>query len=236
VLAIFAVALGGLTAKIPGASVACTTVPSCGRNAGVDTLAVMVQMTHRTIAVLLVLHLFGMMMMLRKRRDEEAPVVVRAAAIAFGMVVLQLAVASSMILFHLPPVLRSLHEATGVGIWLSCFVLAYLAARVGRGENGEARGERREASADRHPERTSGHPERSEGSLRVESDPSVAPLPQDDMRAPLPQDDMRATLPQDDTQPALISPLPSPNSPLVSPLSSRHSTLNHVIIARGADL
>jgi heme a synthase len=232
VLAIFAVALGGLTAKIPGASVACTTVPSCGRNAGVDTLAVMVQMTHRTIAVLLVLHLFGMMMMLRKRRDEEAPVVVRAAAIAFGMVVLQLAVASSMILFHLPPVLRSLHEATGVGIWLSCFVLAYLAARVGRGENGEARGERREASADRHterisghperasgnPERTSGHPERSEGSLRVESDPSVA------------------TLPQDDTQPALISPLPSPNSPLVSPLSSRHSTLNHVIIARGADL
>jgi hypothetical protein len=26
--------------------------------------------------------------------------------------------------------LRSLHEATGVGIWLSCFVLAYLARRV----------------------------------------------------------------------------------------------------------
>jgi len=31
---------------------------------------------------------------------------------------------------HLPPVLRSLHEATGVGIWLSCFVLAYLARRT----------------------------------------------------------------------------------------------------------
>ncbi|HUQ46557.1 MAG TPA: hypothetical protein VM033_07915, partial [Gemmatimonadaceae bacterium] len=28
------------------------------------------------------------------------------------------------------PVLRSLHEATGVGIWLSCFVLAYLARKT----------------------------------------------------------------------------------------------------------
>jgi len=42
-------------------------------------------------------------------------------------------VASSMILLHLPPVLRSLHEATGVGIWLSCFVFAYLASRARSG-------------------------------------------------------------------------------------------------------
>jgi hypothetical protein len=35
-----------------------------------------------------------------------------------------------MIVFHLPAVLRSLHEATGVGIWLSCFLLAYLSGRV----------------------------------------------------------------------------------------------------------
>ena len=54
----------------------------------------------------------------------------QAAGVAFGMVILQLGVASSMVLMHLPPVLRSLHEATGVGIWLSCFVLAYLARRV----------------------------------------------------------------------------------------------------------
>jgi heme A synthase len=46
------------------------------------------------------------------------------------MVILQLVVASSMVLLHLPAVLRSVHEATGVGIWLSCFVLAYLARRV----------------------------------------------------------------------------------------------------------
>jgi len=132
ILAIFAVALGGLTAKHPGAAVACTTVPSCGRNPSVEASAVWVQMTHRTLAVVLLLHLIGMTMMLRKRRDEEAPIVRRAATIALGMVVLQLVVASTMILTPLPPVLRSLHEATGVGIWLSCFVLAYLARRASR--------------------------------------------------------------------------------------------------------
>jgi heme A synthase len=132
VLAIFAVALGGLTAKYPGASVGCTTVPLCGPNPAVAGGGVHIQLTHRTIAVLLVLHLIGMVIVLRKRRATEAAVVVRAAEIALGMVLLQLVVASAMVLFHLPPVLRSLHEATGVGIWLSCFTLAYLARRSSR--------------------------------------------------------------------------------------------------------
>jgi heme a synthase len=136
-LAILAVALGGLTAKYPGAAVGCTTVPMCGPNAAVDGSAVHVQLTHRIFAVFLVLHLIGVVMMLRKRRGEEAPVVVRAAAIALAMVFLQLVVASSMVLFHLPPVLRSLHEATGVGIWLSCFTLAYLANRAARTPAGD---------------------------------------------------------------------------------------------------
>jgi heme A synthase len=131
-LAILAVAMGGLTAKYPGAAIGCTTIPLCGPNAAVDAGAVHVQLTHRVIAGFLVLHLIGVVMMLRKRRDEEAPIVVRAAWIALGMVFLQLVVASSMVLLHLPPVLRSLHEATGVGIWLTCFVLAYLARRATR--------------------------------------------------------------------------------------------------------
>jgi hypothetical protein len=37
-----------------------------------------------------------------------------------------------MVLGHLPPVLRSLHEATGVSVWLAAFTLAYL-ARIGSG-------------------------------------------------------------------------------------------------------
>lgn len=137
VLAIFAVALGGLTAKYPGAAVGCTTVPMCGANPAVEPAGVHIQLTHRTIAILLVLHLIGVVVMFRKRRASEAPVVVRAAHIALGMVVLQLVVASSMVLFHLPPVLRSLHEATGVGIWLTCFSLAYLAMRASRASSRE---------------------------------------------------------------------------------------------------
>jgi heme A synthase len=164
-LAIFAVALGGLTAKYPGAAVGCTTVPMCGSNPDVAPAGVHIQLTHRTLAVLLVLHLIGIVVRLRgERREGEAAVVVRAAQIALGMVLLQLVVASSMILLHLPPVLRSLHEATGVGIWLSCFAFAYLARRAAR------------------------HPERSEGPLYVGENadfspahrgPSVAMLPQD---------------------------------------------------------
>jgi heme A synthase len=130
VMAIFAVALGGLTAKYPGASVGCTTVPLCGPNPNVEASGVHIQLVHRTIAVLLLLHLFGVVMMLRKRRADEASIVVRTAHIALGMVLLQIGIASAMILLHLPPVLRSLHEATGVGIWLSCFTLSYLARRV----------------------------------------------------------------------------------------------------------
>ena len=142
-LAILAVALGGLTAKYPGAAVGCTTVPMCGPNPDVAAGGVHIQLTHRTLAVLLVLHLIGVVLALRKRRATEAPVVIRAAQIALGMVLLQLVVASSMILFHLPPVLRSLHEATGVGIWLSCFTFAYLARRASR--DPEARGAETEA-------------------------------------------------------------------------------------------
>ena len=140
VLAIFAVALGGLTAKYPGAAVGCTTVPMCGANPAVEAAGVHVQITHRTLAVLLVLHLIGVVMMLRKRRATEAAVVVRAAHIALGMVLLQLVVASSMVLLSLPPVLRSLHEATGVGIWLSCFTLAYLARRASQDDNAPVAG------------------------------------------------------------------------------------------------
>ena len=114
-------------------------------------------MTHRTIAVLLFLHLIGVVAMLRRRRAEEAPIVVRTAAIALGMVVLQLALASTMILLTLPAVLRSLHEATGIGIWLSCFLLAYLARRTAPAAAGvavDARAELQRSYAARSGHRT----------------------------------------------------------------------------------
>jgi heme A synthase len=85
-----------------------------------------VQSTHRLLAVLLLLHLIGVVTGLMRRR-EESRIVARAAAVALGLVMLQLTIAASMVLLHLPPFLRSLHEAVGVSVWLGTFTYAYLA-------------------------------------------------------------------------------------------------------------
>ncbi|MDB4889295.1 MAG: cytochrome oxidase assembly family protein, partial [Gemmatimonadetes bacterium] len=104
--------------------------PLCGTNPDVQAGAVHVQLTHRVIAVLLILHLFGMVMAQRKHRES---LIRRVATIAFSLGLLQLLVAGAMIGMHLPPVLRSLHEATGVSIWIATFALAYLARISGDG-------------------------------------------------------------------------------------------------------
>ncbi len=135
-MALTAVVMGGLTAKFPGASVACLAFPLCGPNPDVLPGAVHIQLTHRAIALLLILHLFGQLMMQRTRRD--APVVRRALAIAFALGIAQLLVAGAMIGMRLPPVLRSLHEAMGVSLWISTFVLAYLARVANGGASREA--------------------------------------------------------------------------------------------------
>ena len=127
-MALLAVVMGGLTAKYPGAAVACLSFPLCGANPDVIRGAVHIQLTHRILALVLVLHLVGLVMGFRKRR--EARVVRRAAAIALALGVLQWLVAGAMIGMRLPPVLRSLHETTGVSIWIATFALAYLARRA----------------------------------------------------------------------------------------------------------
>ena len=129
-LAIIVVAMGGVTAKFPGAAVACAAFPWCGRNPGVLASAAHIQLTHRIAALLLLLHLSATALTLSRRRATEAPVVLRAHGLALGLVAMQFAVAAAMVLGHLPPVLRSLHEAVGVGIWLACFSFAYLARRA----------------------------------------------------------------------------------------------------------
>jgi heme A synthase len=129
-LALLTVVMGGLTAKFPGAAVACQGFPLCGRNADVLPQAVHVQLTHRVLAFLVVLHLIGLASGVFRR--GEAAVAKRAVATAVGLGVLQLVVAAAMVLGQLPPVLRSLHEATGVSIWIATFALAYL-ARIASG-------------------------------------------------------------------------------------------------------
>jgi len=125
-LAFLTVAMGGLTAKLPSAAIACRSFPLCGRDASAGMEAVHVQLTHRILAFLLLLHLIGVVAGLSRRRDESRTVA-RAATVALGLVILQLTVAASMVLLALPAVLRSLHEAVGVSVWLGTFTYAYLA-------------------------------------------------------------------------------------------------------------
>ena len=130
-IAFLTVALGGLTAKLPSAAIACRSFPLCGRDAAVGAEAVHVQLTHRVLAVLLLLHLVGVVVGLSRRRGESR-IVARAATVALGLVILQIAIAASMVLLTLPAVLRSLHEAVGISVWLGTFSYAYLAHLAAR--------------------------------------------------------------------------------------------------------
>ena len=125
-LAFLAVVLGGLVAKFPGASVACTTFPLCGRATGVSRAAADLQLTHRIIAYLLFFHVIGVATAV-SRRASEAEAVKLASRLAAGLVVAQLAIGAAMIMSGLRAPLRSAHEAVGVAVWLAMFGAAYLA-------------------------------------------------------------------------------------------------------------
>jgi heme A synthase len=127
VLAGIVVIMGGVTAKYPGAPIACLSFPLCGANPDVPAAAGHIQMTHRILAILLVLHLMGSFFALRKRRAVEAPDILKAARNAAALGVIQLLIAGAMIGMQLPPVLRSAHQAVGVAIWISTFAYAYMA-------------------------------------------------------------------------------------------------------------
>lgn len=124
VIALVTVLFGGLTAKIPGANSACEGFPLC-RGSILPTASQHVQFTHRILAFLLFLHVLGLMIGFAKRR--EAPVILRTVRIAFALILAQLVIAAGMVEMHLPPVMRSLHEADGIAIWLTLFALAWLA-------------------------------------------------------------------------------------------------------------
>jgi heme a synthase len=125
VLAFGAVALGGVTSKYPSAAVACPSFPHCGTNPDAAPGAAHIQLTHRALAFLLSLHLVGVAIGVSRRRENA--VVTRAALAAFGLTATQILVAGAMIGLGLPPLVRALHQAVGVGVWLSCFLFYYLA-------------------------------------------------------------------------------------------------------------
>jgi heme A synthase len=243
-MALLAVVMGGLTAKYPGAAVACLEFPLCGANPDVQRSAVHVQLGHRVVAVLLVLHLFGLFMAQRKRR--ESPIILRAVTIAFSLGVLQLLVAGAMIGMHLPPVLRSLHEATGVSIWIATFALAYL-ARV----SGEGHGVREVRVAPKPVDLTDAGIVRASGSARHAFSTAVAEPPRNGAIEPKEPwqaseaiaetevDDVVVLSEAKDLFVVRVTEEAGPSGALLPQDDKvRHSTMSHsvaVIVARGAD-
>lgn len=120
-----ALVFGALTANTAGAAAACQGFPWC-RAITESGTPLYIQVTHRVIAFLLFGHLIGIVVGVRKRGETRA---VRTAAwTALGIVILQVLVAAAMVEVHLPPTLRSLHQAVGTALWISVVTLAALAA------------------------------------------------------------------------------------------------------------
>jgi heme A synthase len=134
-IALCAVLFGGLTAKIPGANSACQGFPLCRGSLLPALPAQHVQFTHRILAFLLFFHVLGLMIGFARRR--EAPAAVRLVRVGFVLICLQLVIAAGMVEMHLPPVMRSLHQADGIAIWLTLFALAWVARFPAAGRSSE---------------------------------------------------------------------------------------------------
>jgi len=125
VLTFFALVLGALTANIAGAAVACQGFPWC-RFVAAGGTPLLIQVSHRIIAFLLLGHLIGIAIGVG-RRAEARPIRL-AAWTALGIVVVQVVVAAAMVEMHLPTALRSVHQAVGTALWIAVVTLAVLAS------------------------------------------------------------------------------------------------------------
>jgi heme a synthase len=124
-LTFLALVFGALTANIAGAPLACQGFPWC-RVVAEHGAPLWIQVIHRIIALLLLGHLIGVAIGVRKR-GEPRPI--RAAAwTALAIVIAQILVAAAMVEMHLPPALRSAHQAIGTTLWTVVVALTALAA------------------------------------------------------------------------------------------------------------
>ena len=127
-LTFLALVFGALTANTPSAAAACQGFPWC-RSVLTNGAPLYIHLTHRIIALLLLGHLIGIVIGVRKR--GEARPVRAAAAAALALVILQILIAAAMVEMHLPPGLRSLHQAVGTALWIAVVALASLASASG---------------------------------------------------------------------------------------------------------
>lgn len=127
VLALLTVMMGGMVAKWAGATVACAGFPLCGPGS-LGGGAQHIQLTHRVLAYATALHVVMMALLVMRRREHRT--VTLLSYIAAGVVVLQIVFGALMVLGGFPIVIRSLHQATGVLLWVSTLTLTYAARRV----------------------------------------------------------------------------------------------------------
>ncbi len=126
-LALLTVMMGGMVAKWAGAAVACVGFPLCGTGS-LGGAAQHIQLTHRVLAYLTAFHVVVMTYSLMRRREHRT--VTALAAAAALVVVLQIVFGALMVLGGFPIVIRSLHQATGVLLWVSTLMLTYAARRA----------------------------------------------------------------------------------------------------------
>jgi heme A synthase len=119
------VLFGGLTANL-GAATACVGFPLCNAQIiPVGNYLQHVHWTHRLLAYGLFVYL--LVWTLRARR--------RGAAVALGLVLLQIGVAAAMVLLTVPKPLQAAHAAVGAAVWAA---LVIVAAMESRGETSPA--------------------------------------------------------------------------------------------------
>ena len=126
-LALVTVMMGGVVAKWTGAAVACTGFPLCGPDS-LGGAAQHIQLTHRVLAYLTALHVVTMAVLIMRRREHRT--ITLLAGVAASVVVLQIIFGALMVLGGFPIVIRSLHQATGVLLWVSTLALTYAARRA----------------------------------------------------------------------------------------------------------
>jgi heme a synthase len=127
VLALVTVMMGGMVAKWTGAAVACVGFPLCGAGS-LGGGAQHIQLTHRVLAYVTALHVVVMAILIMRRREHRT--VTMLAGVSAAVVVLQIVFGALMVLGGFPIVIRSLHQATGVLLWVSTLALTYAARRA----------------------------------------------------------------------------------------------------------
>ncbi|MCE2940794.1 MAG: COX15/CtaA family protein [Gemmatimonadota bacterium] len=132
-LALLTVLMGGLTAKLPDAAIACRGFPLCGEGS-LGGGAQHVQLTHRVLAYLLVLHLWSLPFAWARQGAPAALRRLAAGGAALGT--LQVGWAMWMVLGGFPAVVRSAHQATGILLWVVGIAMVFVSRRAGA--SGEA--------------------------------------------------------------------------------------------------